>query len=146
RSCSATMKRCSSFEMMSGGANCAGSATRKPASCSSVCSLTRGSSCLGYCARDIGQSRVPEPPERITGWIIAWAGGAIEFLLAGWSSADDILARAMREDRNDRALHLGHAKRQEGLHHARGDRSAVQRSSDSHHGRRSVQARIRENQ
>ena len=35
------------------------------------CAETSGSSCFGYCARDIGQSRVPEPPERITGWIRA---------------------------------------------------------------------------
>src|SRR5579875_1108223 len=145
RNCSATMKRCSSFEMISGGANCFSSATRKPASCSNVRSVTSGSSCLGYCARDIGQSRVPEPPERITGWIAGWLC-AIEFLLAGRSSADGIVAPFSQGDMNDRALYLGNAERQKGLHHAGGDWVALQRPSDPHHGWRPVQARLHQDQ
>jgi len=35
-----------------------------------VLSPTKGKYCLGYCLRDSGQSRVPEPPERITGIIL----------------------------------------------------------------------------
>jgi hypothetical protein len=33
--------------------------------------LVRASSCLGNNALETGHRRVPEPPERITGWIIA---------------------------------------------------------------------------
>ncbi|MGB5344830.1 MAG: hypothetical protein WBN23_01570, partial [Woeseia sp.] len=36
-------------------------------SCNMVRLPIKGSSCFGYMARDAGQSRVPEPPERITG-------------------------------------------------------------------------------
>ena len=35
-----------------------------------VLSPTKGKYCLEYCLRDSGQSRVPEPPERITGIIL----------------------------------------------------------------------------
>jgi hypothetical protein len=35
-----------------------------------VLSLAKGKYCLGYCLRDNGQRRVPEPPERITGIIL----------------------------------------------------------------------------
>ena len=43
---------------------------RKAVSCSIVCfAEVSGSSCFGYIERDAGQSRVPEPPDRITGWI-----------------------------------------------------------------------------
>jgi hypothetical protein len=40
---------------------------RSAVSCSMVLSETRGSSCFGIAARDSGQSRVPAPPDRITG-------------------------------------------------------------------------------
>ena len=33
-------------------------------------SLKSGISCLGYAARESGHSRVPEPPDRTTGWIV----------------------------------------------------------------------------
>ena len=42
-------------------------ARRAAVSCSMVCLPVRASSCLGYISRDSGQSRVPAPPERITG-------------------------------------------------------------------------------
>ena len=42
-------------------------ARRRAVSCSMVCLLVRASSCFGYISRDSGHSRVPAPPERITG-------------------------------------------------------------------------------
>ncbi len=53
-----------------GAAYGAGSATRRVVSCSIVRSPAKGRSCIGWCARERGQSRSPEPPERITGWIV----------------------------------------------------------------------------
>ncbi len=40
---------------------------RRMVSCSMALSLPSGKYCFGYCLRDSGQRRVPEPPERITG-------------------------------------------------------------------------------
>jgi hypothetical protein len=55
------------------GADATGRRPAKPASrpavaCSMVSLPTRASSCLGYCSRESGHRRVPEPPERMTGW------------------------------------------------------------------------------
>jgi hypothetical protein len=43
--------------------------TRRTVACNSESSPTRLSSCLGYFSRDSGHKRVPEPPDRTTGWI-----------------------------------------------------------------------------
>ncbi len=67
RSCSATVKRWASLHTTMGGRASAIVASRAAVSCSMVCLLVRASSCLGYISRDNGQSRVPAPPERITG-------------------------------------------------------------------------------
>ena len=47
----------------------AGAAARSAVSCIIVRSDTSGQSCLGKLSRDTGHSRVPEPPDRITGTI-----------------------------------------------------------------------------
>ena len=38
--------------------------------CNKLCSPEKQWNCFGYNRRDTGQSRVPEPPERITGTIL----------------------------------------------------------------------------
>ena len=48
------------------------SPTRFSVALNSGSSLTSGTNCLGYCLRDTGHSRVPDPPERITGQIFAF--------------------------------------------------------------------------
>jgi hypothetical protein len=53
---------------MIGGAK-AGATARSAVSCIIVRSDTSGQSCLGKLSRDTGHSRVPEPPDRITGTI-----------------------------------------------------------------------------
>src|SRR6202789_713781 len=67
RSCSATVKRCASLHTTIGAIAPAMIARRAAVSCSMVCLPVRASSCLGYISRDNGHSRVPAPPERITG-------------------------------------------------------------------------------
>ncbi len=42
-------------------------ASRVTVSCSMVSLPVSASNCLGYISRDSGQSRVPAPPDRITG-------------------------------------------------------------------------------
>lgn len=44
--------------------------SRNKVSCTMVCSETKGKNCFGYCPLDKGQSRVPEPPDKITGIIL----------------------------------------------------------------------------
>jgi hypothetical protein len=66
RSCSAIRKRCSSLQTMSGGAKLS-PPTRSIVSCNMLRLETSGSSCFGRSARDNGQSRVPAPPDRMTG-------------------------------------------------------------------------------
>jgi hypothetical protein len=44
-------------------------------------------------ARDMGQSRVPEPPDRMTGWIGDAPAGISKFLRAGGNRAVLILAQ-----------------------------------------------------
>ena len=72
RSCSATMKRWLSLQTTIGAATSGRPLSRAAVSCSIVRSPTSGSSCLGYSSRDSGQSRVPEPPDRITGMSMLW--------------------------------------------------------------------------
>ena len=67
RICSATVKRWASLHTTMGGMAPAIVARRAAVSCSMVCLPVRASSCFGYISRDSGQSRVPAPPERITG-------------------------------------------------------------------------------
>src|SRR5580698_3846806 len=67
RSCSATVKRCASLHTMIGAIAPVIVARRAAVSCSMVCLLVRANSCFGYISRDNGHSRVPAPPERITG-------------------------------------------------------------------------------
>src|SRR5690349_2766909 len=67
RSCSATRKRCASLHTMTGPAALAKPARRAAVSWNMVRSPVRARSCLGRSSRDSGQSRVPEPPERMTG-------------------------------------------------------------------------------
>ena len=67
RSCSAIRNRCSSLHTMIGGGEAGRRGARSAVSCSSVRSESSGQSCLGKLSRDTGQSRVPEPPERMTG-------------------------------------------------------------------------------
>ena len=66
RSCSAIRNRCSWLHTTIGGAKPSPQA-RSAVSCSSVRSDTSGQSCLGKLSRETGHSRVPEPPERMTG-------------------------------------------------------------------------------
>ena len=66
RSCSAIRNRCSWLQTTIGGAKRSPRA-RSAVSCSSVWSEISGQSCLGKLSRETGQSRVPEPPERMTG-------------------------------------------------------------------------------
>src|SRR4051812_2708903 len=68
-SCDCTMKRCDSLQTRSGSPIAATPRQRSAVSCSSVCSPFRACSGFGWYSRDSGQSRVPEPPHRITGWI-----------------------------------------------------------------------------
>src|SRR5580698_1842943 len=67
RSCSATVKRCASLHTTIGGIAPVIVARRAAVSCCMVCLLVRANSCFGYISRDNGHSRVPAPPERITG-------------------------------------------------------------------------------
>src|SRR5215469_14272520 len=60
------MKRWSSLQMTVGASGLK-AAARSAVSWNSEFSDARGSNCLGRAARDRGHSRVPEPPERITG-------------------------------------------------------------------------------
>ena len=59
-------KRCSWLQTTSGDANAPPTA-RSAVSWSIEWSETSGQSCLGKLSRETGQSRVPEPPERMTG-------------------------------------------------------------------------------
>jgi len=68
RSWSATRKRCASLQTTIGAAN-PGPAARAAVSCSIVRSLVSGQNCFGYPCRDNGHSRVPVPPQRMTGTI-----------------------------------------------------------------------------
>ena len=68
RSCSAIRKRCSWLQTTIGGAK-PGPRARDAVSCISVCSDVSGQSCLGKLSRETGHSRVPEPPDRMTGTI-----------------------------------------------------------------------------
>lgn len=69
RSCSATMKRCSSFATTMGAPMPGSASMRRHVACSSEPSPTSGWNCLGCVSRDSGHSRVPEPPESKTGTI-----------------------------------------------------------------------------
>jgi para-nitrobenzyl esterase len=72
RNCSATRKRWASLQTTSVlSVRLPLPSSRSAVSCSMVRSPVRGSSCFGYMARDAGQRRVPEPPERMTGWMRA---------------------------------------------------------------------------
>src|SRR3989344_7290298 len=76
RNCSAIRKRCSSLHTSSGSATCSIPSRRDTVCCNSVCSPRRQRSCLGYCSRESGHKRVPEPPDRITGLIfMSYASG-----------------------------------------------------------------------
>ena len=66
RSCSAIRNRCSSLQRIVGGAN-PSAPTRSTVSCSMLLSEVSCRSCFGRSVRDSGQSRVPVPPERMTG-------------------------------------------------------------------------------
>src|SRR5215471_5883908 len=66
RSCSATRNRCASLQTMTGAA-AASPSRRSTVCCSNVRVPMSGKSCLGYSSRDSGHSRVPAPPERMTG-------------------------------------------------------------------------------
>ena len=67
-SCSATMKRDSAAAITAGRAKVAGSPTRRAVAWNvdSDASTSRAN-CLGMLSREIGHSRVPEPPHKITG-------------------------------------------------------------------------------
>ena len=60
--------RCSLLHTMIGGAN-SGVTALSAVCCIIVRSETNAQSCLGKLSRDTGHSRVPEPPDRITGTI-----------------------------------------------------------------------------
>ena len=66
RSCSAIRNRCSWLQTTTGGAKAAPVA-RSAVSWINERSEISGQSCFGKLSRDTGQSRVPEPPERMTG-------------------------------------------------------------------------------
>ena len=66
RTCSATRKRCSWLQTSSGAAQPAPIA-RFTVSWISVSSDSSGQYCFGKLSRDTGQSRDPEPPDRMTG-------------------------------------------------------------------------------
>ena len=69
RNCSAIRNRCSSLQTTIGGAN-PGPLPRSTVSCSSERSDSNGQSCFGKLSRETGHSRVPEPPERMTGTMV----------------------------------------------------------------------------
>src|SRR5919198_3673688 len=66
-SCACTMKRCVSLHTRSGSAR---PAQRTAVSCKSVRSPFSACRGFGWYSRESGQSRVPDPPHRITGWIM----------------------------------------------------------------------------
>src|SRR4051812_932146 len=68
-SCSLTMKRWPSLHTTIGSTEALKPRVRPAVCCSSVRSPFSAWSCFGYCSRESGQRRVPEPPHRITGWI-----------------------------------------------------------------------------
>src|SRR6056297_1778567 len=71
-SCSPTANRCCSLQTTMGGAQSSPSpSSRRKVSCSSDHSPVRRNSCFGFPAREAGHSRVPEPPQRMTGMITA---------------------------------------------------------------------------
>ena len=72
RICSATRKRCSWLQTMIGGAK-PGPAARRAVSSIIERSETSGQNCFGKLSRETGQSRVPEPPERMTGTTVSAA-------------------------------------------------------------------------
>ncbi|KMO33201.1 hypothetical protein VQ03_25490 [Methylobacterium tarhaniae] len=66
--CSATMKRASAWATMQGRANSAGSVSRAIVAWNEDrVASTSGRNCLGKDSRETGQSRVPEPPQRMIG-------------------------------------------------------------------------------
>jgi hypothetical protein len=71
RICSATTKRCSSLHTTTGAAKSAGSETRRAVSWSIVRPEVKAMNCLGKCGRESGQRRVPAPPDRMTGLMVA---------------------------------------------------------------------------
>ena len=75
------------------GAPNIGPTTRVAVSCSMVRSLEIGSNCLGKLSRDNGQSRVPEPPERITGRMLLTLGKTFFYdavVSRGRASTDEV--------------------------------------------------------
>src|SRR5438105_926015 len=69
-SCACTMKRWVSLHTRSGSPAAASPAQRITVSCSSVRAPFSACSGFGWYSRDSGHSRVPDPPQRITGWIM----------------------------------------------------------------------------
>src|SRR6056297_1491755 len=94
-SCSPTANRCCSLQTTMGGAQSSPSpSSRRRVSCSSDRSPVRRNSCFGFPARDAGHSRVPEPPQRMTGMItpsvvLATLRGGYPLLAAGDVPAAD---------------------------------------------------------
>src|SRR5579862_918236 len=75
---SLTRNRCASLQITIGAAPPETAAARSAVSCSSVLSVTSGRNCLGRSWRDTGHSRLPAPPQRITGRIAGLAApGAV---------------------------------------------------------------------
>src|SRR5580765_9008310 len=87
RSCSATRKRCASLHTTT-GAPAVSPCRRSTVCCSIVRAPVSGSSCFGYSSRDSGHSRVPAPPDRMTGVIMPSVAGQ------GSAAADGVVGEA----------------------------------------------------
>ena len=67
RSCSATRKRCSWLHTTTGGAKPGPTPRRAVSTIIERSLFSSPQNCLGKLSRDTGHSRVPEPPDRMTG-------------------------------------------------------------------------------
>ena len=98
RSCSAIRNRCSWLHTTIGGAKRTplASRARSAVSCSSVWAEISGQSCFGKLSRETGQSRVPEPPDRMTGTMgdLCSCDGSLPYEGPEWP-ADDMSHRSL---------------------------------------------------
>ena len=69
RNCSATRKRCSLLQTITGAAKPGPRPRRAVSTIIEVSCFSRPQNCLGKLSRDTGHNRVPDPPERMTGTI-----------------------------------------------------------------------------
>ena len=92
RSCSAIRNRWSSLQTTIGAAK-PGPLPRSTVSCSRLRSDSSGQSCFGKLSRETGHSRVPEPPERMTGTMVWLLMGAVFASLADGLASENSVSR-----------------------------------------------------